>query len=96
VRENRVLIKIFGPETEKVTGEWRKLHNRGFTICPLHKVGKPAGKRQVERPGRRWEDIKMVLKRWDGGMDQIDLAQERDKCRAVVNTGSNKRGDFLY
>jgi hypothetical protein len=25
--ENRVLRKIFGPKRDKVTGEWRKLHN---------------------------------------------------------------------
>jgi len=33
----------------------------------------------------------MVLKKWDGVVDRIDLAQERDKCRAVVNTGFNKQ-----
>ena len=27
VFENRVLRRIFGPKTEEVTGEWRKLHN---------------------------------------------------------------------
>ena len=27
VLENRVLSKIFGPKRDKVTGEWRKLHN---------------------------------------------------------------------
>jgi hypothetical protein len=27
VFENRVLRKIFGPERNEVTGEWRKLHN---------------------------------------------------------------------
>jgi hypothetical protein len=27
VSENRVLRRIFGPETDDVTGEWRKLHN---------------------------------------------------------------------
>ena len=25
--ENRVLRRIFGPKSDKVTGEWRKLHN---------------------------------------------------------------------
>jgi hypothetical protein len=28
VFENRVLIKIFGPKRDEVTGEWRKLHNK--------------------------------------------------------------------
>jgi hypothetical protein len=27
VFENRVLKRIFGPKRDKVTGEWRKLHN---------------------------------------------------------------------
>jgi len=27
VFENWVLMRIFGPEREEVTGEWRKLHN---------------------------------------------------------------------
>jgi hypothetical protein len=27
VFENRVLRKIFGPKSDEVTGEWRKLHN---------------------------------------------------------------------
>jgi len=27
VFENRMLRRIFGPKTDKVTGEWRKLHN---------------------------------------------------------------------
>jgi hypothetical protein len=27
VFENRVLIRIFGPKRDEVTGEWRKLHN---------------------------------------------------------------------
>ena len=30
VFENRVLRRIFGPKTGKVTGEWRKLHNEEF------------------------------------------------------------------
>jgi hypothetical protein len=28
--ENRVLRRIFGPKRDKVTGEWRKLHNEEF------------------------------------------------------------------
>jgi hypothetical protein len=44
-------------------------------------VGRPEGKRPVERPRSRWVDnIKMDLREigWDG-MDWIDLAQERDQ-----------------
>jgi hypothetical protein len=56
-------------------------------------VGKPEGKRPLGRPRRRWEDnIKMVLRKMGlGGMDWIDLAQERDQWRALVNTAMNLR-----
>jgi hypothetical protein len=47
-------------------------------------VGKPEGKRPLEKPRRRWVDnITMDLK---SGMDRIDLAQDRDQWRALVNT----------
>jgi hypothetical protein len=56
-------------------------------------VGKPEGKRPLGRPRLRWVDnIKMDLRaiRW-GGMDWIELAQDRDQWRALVNTVMNLR-----
>jgi hypothetical protein len=50
-------------------------------------VGKPEGKSPLGRSRRTWEDnIKMDLREigW-GGLDWIDLAQDRDQWRAVVN-----------
>jgi hypothetical protein len=50
-------------------------------------VGKPVGKRPLGRPSRGWVDnIKMDLREigWDG-VDWIDMAQDRDQWRAVVN-----------
>ena len=51
------------------------------------------GKRSFERPGHRWKDnIKMDLQEvgW-GGMDWIDLAQDKDRWRALVNTAIHLR-----
>jgi hypothetical protein len=56
-------------------------------------VGKPEGKRQLGRPRRRWVDnIKMDLREigW-GSMDWIDLTQDGDQWRALVNTVMNFR-----
>jgi hypothetical protein len=56
-------------------------------------VGKPERRRPLGRPRRRWEDnIKMDLQQvgW-GGMDWIDMAQDRDRWRALVSAVMNLR-----
>jgi hypothetical protein len=56
-------------------------------------VGKPEGKRTFGRPRRRWEDnIKMAVQEVGcEGMDWIDVAQDRDSWRALVNAVINLR-----
>ena len=54
-------------------------------------VGKSEGMRPFERPKRRWDDnVKTELREvgW-GGMDWIDLAQDRDRKGAVANAAMN-------
>jgi hypothetical protein len=123
VFENRVLRRIFGPKTDEITGEWRKVHNvelDNLYSSPdiirqiksrrmrwarhvarlgegrnMYKVlmGKPEGKRPLGRPRCRWEDgIKMDLREIGcGGVEWIQLAQDRDRWRAVVSAVMNLR-----
>jgi hypothetical protein len=56
-------------------------------------MGKPEGKRPLGRSRRRWENgIRMDLREigW-GSVDLIQLAQDRDQWRIVVNTVMNLR-----
>ena len=55
-------------------------------------VGKPEGKRPLGRPRRRWEDnIKIDLREVGGDGDWMELAQDRDRWRALVSTVMNFR-----
>jgi len=64
-------------------GEWRGM----YRVL----VGKPEGKRPLGSPRRRWEDnIKMDFKEVGcGGMDWIELAQDRDRWRVLVKVVMN-------
>jgi len=57
-------------------------------------VGKPEGKRPLGRPRRRWEDNNNEMDLQEVGcvgMDWIELAQDRDRWRALVNAVMNLR-----
>jgi hypothetical protein len=115
--------RIFGPKSDEVTREWRKLHNEELNdpfsspnfvrVIKARRmrwtghvermeqmkgvyrvlVGKPEGKRPLGRPRLRWENNnKMDLQEvGSGGMDWIELAQDRGWWRALVNAGMNIR-----
>jgi hypothetical protein len=56
-------------------------------------LGKPEGKRILGRPRHRWEDnIRMDIREivWEG-VELMDMAQDRNQCRAVVNKVMNLR-----
>jgi hypothetical protein len=70
-----------------ITRKWEK--RNAYRIL----VGKPEGKRPLGRPRRRSEEnVEMDLRdiQW-GGMDWIDLAQDRDQWRALVSMVMNLR-----
>ena len=56
-------------------------------------VGRPVGKRSLERPRRRWVDnIRTDLQEMECGyMDWIGLAQDRDRWRTLVSAVMNLR-----
>ena len=65
-------------------------------------MGRPVGKRPLQRPRRRWENNKKMdfQKCGRDSMDYIHLAQDRDRWRAPVNVVLNFRvphsaGNFL-
>ena len=73
----------------------RRMRWAGHVLCMgedsgVHRVlvGKPEGKRPLRRPRRKWEDnIKMDLQEAEGGRgDWMELAQDRDRWRALVGT----------
>ena len=75
VSENRVLRRIFGPKTEEVTGEWRKLHNEELNdmYCLPNIV------RVI-----KWRSI-----RWEGHVAR--MGEMRDVYRVLVEKPEGKR-----
>ena len=84
VRETKLRGMRCAGNVARIGGEERCIQGFG---------GEPEGKRALGRPRRRWEDnIKMDLQEVGcGGMDCIEVAQDRDRWRALVNPVMNIR-----
>jgi len=67
---------------------WNILH-----LAPEVLVGRPGGKRSLGKPRSRWDDnIKTDLQEVGcGGVDWMELAQDRERWRALVNAVMNFR-----
>jgi hypothetical protein len=86
------VIKI---EKNVMGGEWSACGVGRSVYVVL--VGKPVGRRPLERPRCRWEDnIKTDLQEVGcGGMDWIELAQDRDRWLGLVNAVPSNSRNFL-
>jgi hypothetical protein len=81
-------VIIFRTKLKKVSSQ------KQATVLLLYTHNrKPEGKRPLGRPRRRWLDnIKMDLREIGrNGVDWMDMAQDRDQWRALVNTVLNLR-----
>jgi hypothetical protein len=78
------IIRIIESRRMKWAGHVARMEEKSNEYRLL--VGKPEGNRPLGRPRRRWVDIRMDLGEigW-GGVDWIDVAQDRDKWRTLVN-----------
>ena len=82
----------------RIKGNWRRTAGHVARMEEgrgVHKVlgGKPEGRGPLGRPRRRWKDnIKMDLEEVEMGCgDWMELAQDRDRWRALVSTVMNFR-----
>ena len=69
-----------------------KKNDMGGACSTYGEEDKFEGRGPSDRPFRRWRIIlKRVFMNWEGGMDWIDVALDRDRWRALVNVTMNIR-----
>jgi hypothetical protein len=78
-------------KSRRMRWAWLVVLGGGKRVLYRVLIGKPEGKGRLGKPRRRWENnIKMDLLEVEyGGMDWIDLAEDRDRWRALVNAVMN-------
>jgi hypothetical protein len=94
-RKNEELNNLYSLPNIVLVVKWRRMRWAGYVArmgeergVHMGLVRKPEGKRPLGRPRRRWEDnIKMDLEEGGGGgVDWMELAQDRDRWRVLVST----------
>ena len=87
VSENRVLRRIFGPKRDRVTGEWRKLHNEElndlYSSPSIVRVIKP---RRMRWAGHvvRMEEGKVCTRFWWGSLRERDHWGDQDVDGRII------------
>ena len=86
------IVRVVKSRTMRWAGHVERIGERREVYRVL--VGKPEGRRPLQRPRRRWEDnIKMDLEEVGcGGMDWIDATQDRDRWWATCDSGNEPSG----
>jgi hypothetical protein len=78
------IVRVITPRTMRWEGHVARIGEGRGVYRVL--VERPEGKRPLGRPWRRWEDIKIDPQDVGcGGMDWIEMAQDRDRWWALVN-----------